>query len=301
MANTYYLSTNGRLFIVGDETAETIQGQDKLDRIWGEGGDDSLFGGGDTDVLSGGSGDDTLDGGSDLDIMSGGSGNDIYLVDHPEDRVNEQENQGTDIVITSVDYESKSYVEKIVAASGHSPIKIQGQQWAETLEGNDGPNLINGNFGQDTLIGGDGNDTIVAGGDDDYIKLGEGADVIQSDRNSPYFGGITQKDVPIITIEDFNPDEDKIELYEGDYLPSNTPGKRSILTENFSFATTKTVAEAEINSALVIYVQPEGLLFLNPNGKARGFSDWRKGGAVYKFLNKPNIEKRHITVLPKVK
>ena len=301
MSSTFFLSTNGRITIVGDDTDEIIQGENKSDRLSGGGGNDSLSGGTGNDVLSGGTGNDTLDGGSDFDVLSGGAGDDTYIVDNHKDIVNEQENLGTDTVVTLVDYTSKSYVEKIVAASGTTPINIKGQQWAETLEGNDGPNLIAANLGRDTIDAGAGNDTVIPGGDDDYVILGEGADVIRSDRNSPYFGGITQKDVPTITIKDFNPEKDNIVWFEGDYLPANSPGIRSMLTDDFSFSTTNTVTEAEINSALVIYVQPEGLLFLNPNGKARGFSDWRKGGAVYKFLNKPNIEKRHITVLPKVK
>ena len=299
MSSTFFLSTNGRITIVGDDTDEIIQGQDKSDRLSGGGGNDSLSGGTGNDVLSGGTGNDTLDGGSDFDILSGGAGNDTYIVDNHKDRVNEQENQGIDTVITSVDYESKSYVEKIVATHGTAPINIKGQQWAETLEGNDGPNLINANLGRDTINAGAGNDTVIPGGDDDYVTLGEDADVIQSDRNSSYFGGITQKDVPTITIKDFNPEEDKIVWLEGDYLPANSPSIRSMLTDNFSFATADTVAQAEVSPALVIYVQSEGLLFLNPNSTAPGFSDWRKGGAVYRFLNKPDIKKTSISVLPR--
>ena len=299
MSSTFFLSTNGRITIVGDDTDELIQGQDKSDKLSGGGGNDSLSGGLGNDVLSGGIGNDTLDGGSDFDIMSGSIGNDTYIVDHKEDRVNEQKNQGIDTVITSVDYESKAYTERIFAAPGTTPINIQGQQWGETLTGNDGANLINANLGRDTIYGGAGNDTVIPGGDDDHVTLGEGADVIQSDRNSPYFGGITQKDVPIITIEDFNPEEDKIVWFENDYLPANSPGIRSMLTDNFSFAIADTIAQAEISPALVIYVQSEGLLFLNPNSTAPGFSDWRKGGAVYRFLNKPDIKKTSISVLPR--
>jgi hypothetical protein len=72
-----------------------------------------------------------------------------------------------------------------------------------------------------------------------------------------------------------------------------------MLTDNFSFAVADTIVKAETSSALVIYVQSEGLLFLNPNSTAPGFSDWRKGGAVYKFLNKPDIKKASISVLPR--
>src|SRR5262249_59871971 len=55
-------------------------------------------------ALVGNSGNNTLDGKGGADVMQGGAGNDTYFVDSTGDALNENPNEGNDIVHASVDY-----------------------------------------------------------------------------------------------------------------------------------------------------------------------------------------------------
>jgi len=77
-------------------------GTDGNDTLIGSADDDTINGGAGADVLYGGDGNDSLDGGTGADTMLGGIGNDTYVVDNTGDVVTENANEGTDLVISSI-------------------------------------------------------------------------------------------------------------------------------------------------------------------------------------------------------
>lgn len=70
------VGTPGNDFIIGDSTAEVIDGLGGSDAIFGGGGDDFIIGGDQGDALFGEDGDDVLCGGDGSDALLGGNGND---------------------------------------------------------------------------------------------------------------------------------------------------------------------------------------------------------------------------------
>ncbi len=146
-------------------------------------------------ILSGGAGNDTLyGGGKGKDTLKGGTGNDTYIVDSSAVTVVENANEGTDTVISSINYTLTANVENL---------KLEGSSGIRGT-GNALNNVITGNNQNNTFVGGKGNDTLKGGtGADTYIfNKGDGQDIIQ--ENSPnsnavdkiVFGaGITKNDV----------------------------------------------------------------------------------------------------------
>ena len=97
----------------------TFIGDGSPNTLTGTSGNDLLIGLGGGDTLIGANGDDTLDGGAGNDSMVGGTGNDIYYVDSLNDVVVENDKEGTDTIITTVDgYTLPQYVEKIILGAG---------------------------------------------------------------------------------------------------------------------------------------------------------------------------------------
>ena len=178
------------------------------------------------DTLHGGKGDDTIDGGEGADQMAGRKGNDTYLVDNAGDVVIELDHQGTDSVVSSVDYTLPAYVENLDLVEANYPFDlngtgndldnhIDGTAGNNRLEGLGGDDFISsggliGPYGSDTLLGGLGNDTLVGGGaimgedqlyggaGDDVLQVGQGAnalygedgnDLLQAGSGGPYGSG----------------------------------------------------------------------------------------------------------------
>ena len=81
--------------IVGDAGKNTLEGTVHAD---------SIYGLGDRDLLLGEAGNDYLKGGLGDDYMYGATGNDTYVVDSIHDIVGELSNEGTDLVISSVNF-----------------------------------------------------------------------------------------------------------------------------------------------------------------------------------------------------
>lgn len=153
--------------LTGDRNLNSV-GNSLNNVMTGNDGDNLLEGGEGNDNLIGAEGNDTLDGGPGVDVMEGGPGDDTYIVDSPQDRVVELPDEGTDVVISSVDYVLPANVENLTLTGN-----------ASRGTGNDLDNEIIGNENNNNLIGGAGNDTLdgVAGtnrleggaGDDTYI------------------------------------------------------------------------------------------------------------------------------------
>ena len=167
--------------IIGNLTANTLDGG---------GGNDELKGLDGNDLLIGGAGNDTLNGGADADTMKGGAGNDFYIVDDAGDKVSEVGGSGIDKVESSVSFILDAGVENLVLA-GVASTNGTGNSLANTMLGNSGKNELVGDAGNDTLDGGGENDTLKGGaGNDTYFvdslfdvvveKAGEGKDTVIS-------------------------------------------------------------------------------------------------------------------------
>ncbi len=152
--------------------------------------DNVLTGNGAANTLVGGAGNDSLNGGAGADSLLGGEGNDTYVIDNVGDSVTELENEGTDLVQSSVTYTLGNNVENLTL-TGSSALTGTGNELDNVIVGNTGANTLRGYAGNDILDGGAGNDTMIGGvGNDTYVVnatgdvvtelAGEGTDLVQS-------------------------------------------------------------------------------------------------------------------------
>lgn len=132
-------------------------------------------------IIIGNSANNILDGTAGSDTMQGGAGNDIYIVDNTRDAVLENNNEGVDLIQSSVTYTLSANVENLTL-TGTNAINGTGNGLGNILIGNSAANILNGGLGVDQMIGGLGNDTYVIDNNDDTIieNAGEGTDTIQS-------------------------------------------------------------------------------------------------------------------------
>ena len=75
-------------FIFAGNVAQTINGTNNIDYLFGAGGNDTMNGLGGNDRLFGETGNDMLDGGTGADQLDGGTGNDNYVLGAETDAVN---------------------------------------------------------------------------------------------------------------------------------------------------------------------------------------------------------------------
>jgi len=160
--------------------------------LTGNSGNNTLSGGGGNDTLTGNEGNDILNGGTGADSLTGGEGNDTYYVDNVGDKATENSNEGTDRVISSLEYtlEEEGNVENLTL-NGSKPINgtgnsqnniIIGNNLNNTLTGLGGSDALDGKKGADTLEGGSGNDTYHVDNSEDKVieKSAEGTDRVFS-------------------------------------------------------------------------------------------------------------------------
>ncbi|WP_279653184.1 M10 family metallopeptidase, partial [Pseudomonas morbosilactucae] len=134
--------------------------------------DNTLNGNAGNNLLEGGAGNDLLDGGAGADTLVGGTGDDTYIVDNIRDEVIELENQGHDLVKTSISYTLGANIED-GQLLGSAALNLTGNSLNNTLIGNSGANILDGGLGTDILDGGAGNDTYyVDDVNDVIIELG---------------------------------------------------------------------------------------------------------------------------------
>jgi Ca2+-binding RTX toxin-like protein len=119
----------------------------------------------------------SLNGGVGADTMIGGLGNDTYFVDNLGDVVVEELNEGTDIVISSVNnFVLPNHVEGLILTNTDGVFNGSGNSQANTITGNNLDNSLFGGAGDDTLVGGAGNDTLNGGTGNDSLVGGTGDD-----------------------------------------------------------------------------------------------------------------------------
>ena len=126
-------------------------------------------------ALTGNTGSNILDGRGGADWMAGGRGNDTYVVDNTGDVVVENFNEGTDKVISSIDYTLGANVENLTLTG--TAVSATGNSLRNVLVGNAADNVLSGGGEADTLSGGDGNDTLDGGSGNDSMSGGAGDDV----------------------------------------------------------------------------------------------------------------------------
>ncbi|MCC7425489.1 MAG: calcium-binding protein [Alphaproteobacteria bacterium] len=173
--------------LVGDSL-----GTAEADTISGLGGADELFGLGGDDVLDGGAGNDALDGGEGADELRGGLGDDTYVLNDGNDTVIEGADEGTDTVLSAVDYTLPDNVEN-GGAIASAPLTITGNALDNTIQvsenalagatllGLDGNDALRGGAGDDRLEGGNGNDLLIGDPGDDLMIGGTGDDIYAVD------------------------------------------------------------------------------------------------------------------------
>jgi Ca2+-binding RTX toxin-like protein len=167
-------SVDDRLF--GDAGNDTVYGDAGNDYLEGGDGNDQIHGGAGNDLMLGGAGDDTFDwdpaerGGS--DTMVGGLGNDQYVIDSLSDVIQENQNEGDDLVWTSSTFSLATIanVERL-SLFGTSAANLTGNALNNTLSGNSAANEISGGEGSDTVYGNGGNDTLDGGAGTDVAMF----------------------------------------------------------------------------------------------------------------------------------
>ena len=151
----------GNDLIAGNKFANTLNGGDGNDKLFGEAGNDRLIGGAGNDRLIGGNNKDGLFGEEGKDLLIGGDGNDRLIGGNDNDRL--FGDAGKDLLI-----------------GGTGNDKLNGGKDNDTLFGGAGDDVLFGGKGADTFNGGEGDNKYIGGsGADKFcISIGVGRDVI---------------------------------------------------------------------------------------------------------------------------
>ncbi len=168
-----------------DDFGVNILGDSQRDIIFGGRNDDTIDGGAGNDAIFGAGGDDILRGGLGNDIINGGPGSDTIYIENIGDKVAESRRwDGTDHVISEVDFLlGTAHVENLTLV-GSDNIRGIGNGLMNTITGNSGNNILDGGKNVDTLIGGAGNDTyfLRAPGDNAVEEVNGGIDTVKAFR-----------------------------------------------------------------------------------------------------------------------
>ncbi|TMJ12581.1 MAG: hypothetical protein E6G94_13420, partial [Alphaproteobacteria bacterium] len=129
--------------------------------------------------IVGNSGSNQLDGKEGADVLIGGLGNDFYWVDNASDMVVEEENAGTDTVVSTVTWVLGANLERLNLA-GVQAINGTGNALNNIINGNLGANILDGGAGSDTMQGAGGDDTYIVDVSQDIVTeaAGGGLDIV---------------------------------------------------------------------------------------------------------------------------
>jgi Ca2+-binding RTX toxin-like protein len=155
------LSTNSAGILLGFLfNIQNVIGSNFNDTITGDGNDNVIDGGGGFDTVYGEAGNDTLSRGT----LYGGTGNDTYDVREWVSTIIENFDEGTDTVLSIVDFSLASLpnVENLT-------LLLSGPFTTTIGTGNALDNVLTGSSGNNVLVGGAGNDTLIGGGGTDNL------------------------------------------------------------------------------------------------------------------------------------
>jgi Ca2+-binding RTX toxin-like protein len=149
--------------------------------------DNVITGNAKANTLTGGAGNDTLDGGAGNDTLVGGTGDDTYFVDSVGDKVTENAGEGTDTIVTGLNYALGDNFENLTL-NGVNNVDGDGNDLDNVITGNDGNNVLDGGAGDDVLNGGAGDDILLGGDGDDTLDGGDGDDILSGgDGDNTYY------------------------------------------------------------------------------------------------------------------
>ncbi|MDO9863731.1 Ig-like domain-containing protein [Glaesserella parasuis] len=172
--------TKGQAYIGQGTQIENLLGSAYNDTLIGNAADNNIYGGAGDDMIEGGAGNDHLDGGKGMDTLKGGLGDDLYFI-NDADLIVEDVDQGTDWVISTVNYQLTANVENLTLV-GSTATQATGNDLDNILIANNIGNTLTGGKGNDRLVGGLGADTLIGGeGEDTFVfnaSLNGKADVI---------------------------------------------------------------------------------------------------------------------------
>jgi Ca2+-binding RTX toxin-like protein len=126
-------------------------------------------------VITGNDLNNSIDGAAGHDTLIGGLGNDTYYIDSLTDSIVEKKAEGTDTVISSLNYTLGKNLEnvtlsEVAGANTLIALNASGNELGNAITGNSLDNKLSGLAGNDTLNGGVGKDTMLGGtGDDVYV------------------------------------------------------------------------------------------------------------------------------------
>ena len=151
--------------LLGNLTAELLDGSAGDDVIYGRAGDDTLRGGTGNDMFFGGAGADVIFGGAGIDTLHYGVGGAINV-----DLMLPVGNTGEAVG-------DRVFEIEVIIGSAQGD-RIFASASAERLEGSGGRDTLDGRAGNDTLVGGQGNDHLTGGAGVDRFVFAHGSDVI---------------------------------------------------------------------------------------------------------------------------
>jgi Ca2+-binding RTX toxin-like protein len=128
------------------------------------------------------------------DALLGTAGNDIFLIDHPGDRVTEAANAGFDRVETTLDsYALAGNVEELIRR-GAADFTGNGNALANTVIGGAGSDTLSGLGAGDDIAGNSGDDALAGGNGEDLLRGQAGADTLLGGWQSDWLDGGTGAD-----------------------------------------------------------------------------------------------------------
>ncbi len=186
-------------FVVGEATADTLDGFAGDDVLSGGAANDTLRGGDGDDVLEGGLGGDTLDGGSDSVTNAAPISGDVGTYGDTARYVRSNAAVTIDLLARTasgghaasdviVAVSSVSTIENVVGSEGFNDT-LRGDNRANVLSGLGGNDTLEGRAGSDVLIGGLGNDTLRGGDDEDNLTGEDGNDILFGGNHDDLLAG----------------------------------------------------------------------------------------------------------------